>query len=291
LKFIIASGLNLAPNWERIRESAREADRLGYWGFVMPDHYMWGREYGPGQNPYSTLETWTTLSYLAAETKQLHLGTLVTPIPFRPPSMLAKTVSTIDMISNGRTILGVGAGWSQVEFDGYSKWESNKVRVEKTEEGVQLILKLWMEKQVDFNGKYYHAKGAVLDPKPVQKPHPPLLFGGASPRMFRMAGKYADICLIPAWPGLDNSAARKIVQDEARRNGREGKLAFADMVMFPREGSKYDREQYRNSVEKAANAGSKYFIVPFPFTDFMESMRDFAKNVMPTFHSQRTLEA
>src|SRR6058998_4284345 len=148
---------------------------------------MWGENRGGD----STLETWTALTYLAARTEKIKLGTLVTPIPFRPPGILAKTVSTLDLLSKGRTILGVGAGWSQTEFEGYSTWDEPRVRVDKTREGLELILKLWTEKSVDFNGKYFHAKGAVLESKPVQKPHPPLLFGGTKTRMFRMAGEYA----------------------------------------------------------------------------------------------------
>ena len=119
----------------------------------------------------------------------MRIGTLVTPIPFRPPGILAKIVSTLDVISSGRAILGVGAGWSQTEFEGYSEWTDGKTRVDKTEEGVQLILKLWQEAKVEFQGKFYKAKGAILDPKPVQKPHPPLLFGGVSPRTLRLAGQ------------------------------------------------------------------------------------------------------
>ncbi|HZY94562.1 MAG TPA: LLM class flavin-dependent oxidoreductase [Candidatus Bathyarchaeia archaeon] len=291
MRFILASGLNLHHNWEQTRAAAQEADKLGFWGLVMPDHYMWGRNYGPAQGGYSTLETWTALSFLAAETRNLHLGTLVTPIPFRPPAMLAKTVSTVDILSKGRSILGVGAGWSQVEFDGYSKWDPASVRVEKTAEGVNLITRLWTEPKVDFKGKYYEAKGAVLEPKPVQKPGPPLLFGGAGPKMFQLAGKYADIALIPAWPNLDNSKARKIILDEARRNGREAKLSLADMVMFPPHDWKYDRNVYNRKIEQAVRDGSKYFIVPFPVADYMNSLRDFAKNVIPSFHAQHTLSA
>ncbi len=161
-------------NWKQIQTAAIESDQLGYWGFVLPDHYMWGPERGGD----STFETWTALTYLAAKTEKIRLGTLVTPIPFRPPGMLAKIVSTLDLLSNGRTILGVGAGWSQTEFEGYSEWNSNKIRVDKTREGVDLILKLWTQEKVDFKGIFYHANGAVLDPKPFQKPHPPLLFAG-----------------------------------------------------------------------------------------------------------------
>ncbi len=287
MKFILASGLNMAANWTQIRDSALEADRLGFFGLVMPDHYMWGppRSFGD-----STLETWTTLTYLAAKAERLHLGTLVTPIPFRPPGMLAKMVSTLDQLSGGRTFLGVGAGWSQVEFEGYSQWDPNKVRVEKTEEGLNLILKLWTEPKVSFKGKYYHANGAVLDPKPQQKPHPPLLFGGVGPRMLKMAGRYADICLIPRFPGIDNAKSRKIVMDEAKREKREGKPSFADMAPFPEPGSTYNSKEYSGLVENSLEAGCRYFIATFPHIGYMEALRDFAKTIIPSFTAQETLK-
>ena len=77
--------------------------------------------------------------------------------------MLAKMVATMDVLSSGRAILGVGAGWSQTEFEGYSTWDDSKTRVDKTQEGVELILQLWHQSQVEFKGKYYHVKGAILD--------------------------------------------------------------------------------------------------------------------------------
>src|SRR5437899_109982 len=194
-------------NWKQIQTAAVESDQLGYWGFVLPDHYMWGPERGGD----STFETWTALTYLAAKTEKIRLGTLVTPIPFRPPGILAKEISTLDLLSSGRTILGVGAGWSQPEFEGYSEWNSPKVRVDKTLEGLELILKLWTSNgKVNHQGKYYTAKDAVLDPKPLQKPHPLLLFGGAGRRMLGMAGRYADICCIPPWAGSDFGRAKEV---------------------------------------------------------------------------------
>ena len=105
----------------------QKAISLGFWGFVMPDHYMWGEDRGGN----STLETWIVLTYLAARTEKIRLGTVVTPIPFRPPGMLAKELSTLDILSNGRVVLGVGAGWSQTEFEGYSKWDDAKIKSRK----------------------------------------------------------------------------------------------------------------------------------------------------------------
>src|SRR5207244_9458646 len=96
--------------------------------------------------------------------------------------------------------------------------------------------------QVHFKANFSHAKCAVLDPKPVQKPHPPLLFAGIGPRMLRTAGEYADICLIPAFPNVDNAKSRKIVMDEGHRRQRSGKISMADMAPFPRSPeSKYER--------------------------------------------------
>ncbi len=156
-------------DWKLIDVAASESEILGFWGFVMPDHYMGGRDFGGD----STLDTWLALTHIAPRTETIRLGTLVTPITLRPPSILAKMVSTLDNLSGGRAILGVGAGSSQTEFDGYGQWSGSKVRVEKTDEAVSLILKLWAHDRVEFHGKYYRSKGAILEPKPRPKPHLP----------------------------------------------------------------------------------------------------------------------
>ncbi|MFI5419754.1 MAG: LLM class flavin-dependent oxidoreductase [Nitrososphaerales archaeon] len=276
MKFLLQAG-NWYHDWEIINKGVPEGDRLGFWGFVMPDHYMWGE--GRGGN--STLETWIILTLLAAKTEKIRLGTVVTPIPFRPPAMLAKELSTLDLISNGRVVLGVGAGWSQTEFEGYSKWDDPKVRVDKTAEGLELILKLWTSKEpVDFKGKYYEAIAAVLDPKPVQKPYPMLLFGGASKRMLRMAGKYADICLVPPWTAGGLEKSKEIVKEAAKKNSREDKIAYAS-ILFSREG--YNEKQVTKEVSAAKDRGEDYFIIGFPRDRYIEDMNQFAKNVMPSF--------
>ncbi len=276
MKFILQAG-NWYHDWKIIETAVPEADRLGFWGFVMPDHYMWGEDRGGN----STLETWIALTYLAAKTGQLHLGTLVTPVPFRPPGMLAKEVTTLDVLSGGRALLGVGAGWSETEFQGYSVWDAPKVRVDKTQEALQLIWKLWSSKEkVDWKGKYYSASGAVLEPKPVQNPHPPLLFGGPGKRMLKMAGKYADICLIPSWTQIGRQEAKQIVLDAAREKSRENKIAFAGLSFFR---DKYDRNEASKMVSAAKDEGCEYYVAGFPRSSYSEAMRDFAGQIMPSF--------
>jgi alkanesulfonate monooxygenase SsuD/methylene tetrahydromethanopterin reductase-like flavin-dependent oxidoreductase (luciferase family) len=276
MKFILQAG-NWYDRWNSIEKAVPTADKSGFWGFVVPDHYMWGNDRGGD----STLESWVALTYLAAKTENLHLGTLVTPIPFRPPGMLAKEVATLDLISQGRAMLGVGAGWSETEFQGYSEWNDPKVRVDKTVEGLKVILDLWTSKEkVNHSGKYYKLSGAVLEPKPVQKPYPPLLFGGVSNRMLRLAGHYADICLIPPWVTSGLDAAKKVVMESARKYDRLNKISFA-ALSFSREG--YDRAAAQKQISEAKDRGCEYYIMGFPLNTYEESMKDFAKNIIPSF--------
>ena len=246
----------------------------------MPDHYMGGPDFGGD----STLDTWLALTHIAPRTDTIRLGTLVTPITLRPPSVLAKIVSTLDNLSGGRVLLGVGAGSSQTEFDGYGHWSSSKLRVEKTNEAVSLILKLWTEDRVDFHGTFFKAKGAVLEPKPRQKPHPPLFFGGVGKKMLLMAGRYADICLIPPFSQFSFAEAKKLVLDEAKRLDRDDEISFAAVAgNLPSAITKYDSKHYFEMCEQADEDGCDYMVVPFRRENYIESMEDFATNILPSF--------
>ena len=285
MKFFLSGLGNMYDNLDFIKQAVIMGDKLGFDGVIMPDHYMWGEMRGHQMpNAYSTLETWVTLTYLAAQTENIHLGTLVTPIPFRPPGMLAKMLSTLDILSGGRVVLGVGAGWSQVEFEGYSKWDEPKVRVNKTEEGLRLMLQLWTQDKVNFKGRYYEAKGAVLEPKPVQKPHPKLLFGGVGRRMLVMAGRYADIAFVPPFFGPEHVAkGREIVMRAAEKAGRADKVAYMGGHMFT--NTPYDYNMHVQQIEAAVEAGDQYYLTALPRgAIYLESMRKFVEEVMPSYH-------
>ena len=224
---------------------ARAAEKEGLDSMLVWDHYML---------PQSdrTLEAYSLLSYLAGKTERLRLGTCVTPMPFRNPAMLAKTIATLDVLSNGRVIVGVGAGWHKPEFDGYSTWDEAKVRVRKTKEALELITKLWTERRVDFEGKYYHAKGAVLEPKPIQRPYPPLWFGTVGRVMLELAIKYGS-----GWIPIDISPVEyrryaSLLKERLPRARREG-FTFA-YVGWPMGASELTRE-----VERYRWAGCDYF--------------------------------
>lgn len=276
------SGLgNHGNDLDVIVKMVLEADQLGFNGAIMPDHYMWGERNWSQSPNNSTLETWVTLTYLAGKTEQIHLGTLVTPIPFRPPGILAKMISTLDILSAGRVLLGVGAGWSREEFEGYSEWSPPKVRVDKTKEGLELMIKLWTLDEVTFEGKYYNVKGAVLEPKPVQKPYPPLLFGGRGDQMLKLAGRYADICYpLPR----EYKKGKKQVLNAAKKLNRADKISF--MAGSLSTTDPYNEEGYFKKIEDAIDLGASYFLTPFPHNiNRVKAMRKFAKDVMPSFVS------
>jgi alkanesulfonate monooxygenase SsuD/methylene tetrahydromethanopterin reductase-like flavin-dependent oxidoreductase (luciferase family) len=285
MKFMLGGLGNWFNDFELVKNAILEADRLGYDGALMPDHYMWGEmRGGPMSRPDSnvTVETWITLAYLAAKTEQIRLGTMVTPIPFRPPGLLAKMISTLDILSNGRVIVGVGAGWSQAEFEGYSVWHKSKMRVDKAHEGLELILELWTKDRVDFNGKFYKAKGAVLEPKPIQKPYPTLLFGSRGNRMLALSGKYGDIIYLPPFGEYDPAAARERVLNAAQNANRADKIGFMTGGMMQRRVT--DTNEFLKLVEAADDAGDSYYLVSSPRDETgIETIRKFAMEVMPSF--------
>ena len=184
-----------------ISEVGKAAEQAGFYAFLSWDHYMLPD--GP-----ETLDAWSILGYLAGQTDTIKLGTVVTPIPFRPPAQLAKIVASVDHLSGGRTILGVGAGWHQPEFDGFSNWGTPGQRVTRTSEALELITRLWTGEKVSFEGKTYNSDGAIISPVPTQKPFPPMWFGVRGPRMLDLAARYADCLLYTSPSPRDRTRSR-----------------------------------------------------------------------------------
>ena len=147
------------------------------------------------------LEAWTTLSVLAGVTTKIKLGTLVTGIIYRHPSVLAKIAATLDVLSKGRLFMGLGASYFEGESLAYGittsgSFPSNQERLTRLEEAIQIIRKMWTEEPAaSFDGKYYQIHNAYCNPKPIQKPSPPILVGGSGERKtLKIVAKYADAC-------------------------------------------------------------------------------------------------
>lgn len=183
LKFgAILSNLNEA---DKIVEFAKVAEHCGFDHLLLSDHY-----YTP-EEP-DLLDSWAALAHLTGVTSTIKLGTCVTPITLRPVLHFAKFISTLDTISKGRLIVGVGAGWQEEEFRMFGEWLPNKERVEQFDEALHILLDAWSTPKCIFQGKFYKVDGCVVEPKPVQKPHPPLWFGGWGRKMLRNAGKFGN---------------------------------------------------------------------------------------------------
>jgi len=177
-------------NYNIVRRAAIECERLGFDSAWLNDHFF---PLPSQEEPW--LECWTTLSALAVETKNLRLGTLVSCNSFRYPSVLAKMGATLDVISDGRLELGLGAGWYKAEYVAYGiPFPKNSIRVEQLKEGVQIIKKMWTQERATYHGKYYSIMEAVCNPKPIQSPHPPIWIGGRSSSVLQVAAEFADGC-------------------------------------------------------------------------------------------------
>lgn len=179
-------------SYRDVEKAALTADRLGIRSLWVGDHFFlpirsYERIGGEAAKP-DKLEAWPVLAALASRTSRITLGTRVSPVPFYLPGRLAKIVATVDVISTGRAVLGVGAGWHREEAVSYGLgWLPLQERIDQMFEGLEVITRLWTQDRATYTGKYFHVENAPCYPKPVQKPTPPVFFGGNASRILYAA--------------------------------------------------------------------------------------------------------
>ena len=190
----------MGPTLSRIGMAAEEAGFSSLW--VM-DHFFQIEMIGKPEEPM--LEAYGTLSYLAAVTKHIRLGALVTGVIYRYPGVLVKTATTLDVLSGGRTYFGVGAGWYEREAIALGvPFPPMKERFERLEETVQIALQMWSGNVGPYHGKHYRLEESLNSPQPISKPHPPIMIGGAGEkRTLPLVAKYADACNLYAFETPD----------------------------------------------------------------------------------------
>ena len=188
-------GFDPAAAFEGVKEKAQWAESHGFVWFSVLDHLIQIGGVGAPDEPF--LEGWTVLAALAAVTRRIRLATLATAVGYRNPAHLAKIAASVDVISRGRLTLGIGAGWFADEYRQYG-WDFPSrpaIRIRQMEEAVRLILALWTQPRTTFHGRYCHAQEAILEPKPVQQPHPPVLIAGGGEQLtLRAVARLADAC-------------------------------------------------------------------------------------------------
>jgi F420-dependent oxidoreductase-like protein len=169
-----------------LRDLAIESERLGYESVWICDHLM--------SEGRPILECLTTLSALSSLTRNIRLGSLVLCNSYRNPSVLAKVAATLDVISNGRLEFGIGAGWAENEYLAYGiPFSKPSIRIAQMREGIEIIKRMWTEERVSYEGKYFRLEDAICEPKPLQKPHPPITIGGSGEKLLlKVVAEYAD---------------------------------------------------------------------------------------------------
>jgi probable F420-dependent oxidoreductase len=198
---------------------ARRAEELGYYSVSLDDHFFMRGLMADPSLPH--LECYTTLSAIAARTSRVKIVPLVTAMSYRNPSLLAKMMATLDNISSGRLIAGIGAGWFKEEYVAYNfPYPSNAERIEQMGEGIKVLKAMWTQDEPTFPGRYFSVEKAYCYPRPVQKPYPPIMVGGGGKRILQIAAEDGDILNLnpPVLEGfVDVAQALKFDKNEVKR--------------------------------------------------------------------------
>jgi len=210
----------LAPTFDYpvLRDFWRAADDLGFHSVANYDHF-----YGLTEATGPTLEGWTSLAAMAAVVARARVSCLVSGVLYRNPAVLAKMAVTVDHISGGRLDFGLGAGWHEAEHRGYGiEFPSAGTRVAMLDEALTVIRRMWTEESVTYEGRFYTVRDAVCEPKPVQRPHPPIVVGGEKPKMLRVIARHADEWNVPSHGDVAAWAKASADLDEAcEETGRD----------------------------------------------------------------------
>ena len=297
-------------NIYRVAESiAQTAEEVGFDSFWFMDHIFQNDSVALETDPI--LECWTGIAAIAAATRRIKIGTLTTCNQFRQPSLLAKIGATVDVVSNGRLIMGIGAGWWEKEHRAYGiPFYPTGERLQRLEESIQIIKAMWTQEQATFIGRHYQVKDALCSPKPVQKPHPPFLVGGGGEKVtLRIVAKYAAMSnLAFGTPELIRGKVEVLRQHckNVGRNPGEIVVSMLCPVVMGRDQRDVERkisalpgapaqerarkrgltgtpQQITEGLKRLVEAGVSYFVVSFPDPDDLTSIRAFTKEVVPAF--------
>jgi F420-dependent oxidoreductase-like protein len=198
---------------------AQAAEAAGFDRISVMDHFFQIQMIGPPER--EMLEAYTTLSYVAAKTSAIKLLAMVTGVIYRQPGLLAKTVSTLDVLSGGRAMLGIGAAWNEEEARGLGfPFPPIAERFERLEETLQIVLQMWSEDDGPYHGRHYRLERTLNSPQPLQRPHPPILIGGSGERKtLRLVAQYADACNLFGSPDVGRKL--DVLRSHCERLGRD----------------------------------------------------------------------
>ncbi|HEX3753423.1 MAG TPA: LLM class F420-dependent oxidoreductase [Streptosporangiaceae bacterium] len=198
---------------------ARTADDAGFEHIMLMDHFFQIKSVGPAE--HEMLEAYTALGFVAAHTSRARLGTLVTGVHYRYPGILAKIITTLDVLSGGRAWLGIGAGWNEEESRGLGvPFPPVAERFEQLEEALQICLQMWAGNESPYQGKLFQLERPLNSPQALTKPHPPIMIGGGGEKKtLRLVAKYAQACNLFSSPDLGHKL--DVLREHCEREGRD----------------------------------------------------------------------
>jgi F420-dependent oxidoreductase-like protein len=310
MRFGIFTSLT-GQSWPAVLDFWRHLEKTGWDIACVTDHFMPNTRDREGD----VLESWTTLSALAGLVPRMKVGTIVLGNTYRHPAIVAKMAAQVDIITGGRLLLGLGAGWQPNEHEAYGiPFYTMRERLERLDEACVVIRSLWTQHRSDFSGQYYRLSNAPLTPKPIQKPHPELMIGGGGERItLRIVARHADHWNVWGGPKL---FARKsaILEDHCANAGRDSKTIirsvnmgllitdkkdeaerFAETVAKrmgshladARDGCLAGTPDYiREQLHQLKAAGATTLFIPTMFRPFDELRRDvdrFMEEIAPAF--------
>lgn len=293
--------------FEELKKQAIRCDNLGYYSLWTSDHLL--GMYETTASP--RFECWTLTTALAMVTKKIMISQLTLANPFRNPALLAKMAATIDVISNGRSILSIGAGWHEGEFNAYGyDFGTWKTRLQKMDEAAEIIKLLWNEEKPSFNGKYYTIKDAYCNPKPLQNPMPLMIAGGGEKRTLKTVAKHGDLSNYSAWTGTPKDFKEKtaILNKHCEKVGRDPEeiqktwAAFTFIDENQEKAEETAKKHYAKSrftdeirglvgspetiaqqIRDYIDAGASHFILSFLGGNWEKQVDLFAREVVPEF--------
>jgi F420-dependent oxidoreductase-like protein len=284
-------------SWQEMMALWQELDTLGFDSAWVFDHFLpiFSDPTGP------CLEGWTALSALAMVTHNVRIGVMVTGNTYRHPAVLAKMATTLDIISNGRLILGLGAGWFALEHKTFGiPFPPMKERLQRLDETLTVIGRLWREERVTFTGRHYQLSEARLNPRPIQQPHPPLLVGATGEQVaLRIVAQHANIWNAFGSPQVFRHKITKL-NEHCHRLGRDPEtieksvllqMTLTDDAEAKRRALENESSgmlagnltEIREQIEQYVAVGVTHVVISLAVPYDMTTLRRFATEVIPAF--------
>ena len=270
----------------KLAEIAQTAEAAGFDGIWVMDHY-YQIDPGLGAKEDPMLEAYSALNFMAGVTRKVTLGTMVTGVVYRHPGYLIKQVSTLDVLSSGRAIFGIGAAWYEEEAHGFGfPFPARSERFERLEEVLQIAKQVWSGNFKSYKGKHYQLAAPINNPQPISRPHPPILVGGeGEKKTLRLVAQYADACNLFARNGVDQVAQKlEVLRQHCETLDRDyDEIEKTAIDRFDLSPDGVTPTEVVDHIGKFAEIGIEKFILSLTTVSEIEPIERFGREVLPQF--------